>query len=167
MNEYVVTIDGNKKIVKISNENEAVIDGGKMNYEINSLNCATYLLRINNIFYEISSEKIDNEKFSLLVKGKRFEVTVRTALQERARKLIEEAKTDISYKREIKAPMPGMILRIKKTPGEKINKGDSVLILEAMKMENDLKAPAAGVIKSINVTEGTVVEKGTILFSIE
>ncbi len=167
MNEFVVTIDSEKKSVKIINENEVIIDGKKMNYEINSLNCQTFLLRINNIFYEISSEKINNEKFSLLVKGKRFEVTARTELQERARKLIEEAGTSSSQKTEVKAPMPGMILKIKKQAGDKINKGDSVLILEAMKMENDLKAPASGVIKSIDVSEGTAVEKGTVLFAIE
>ena len=167
MSEYVVTINSQKKKLNIISENEAEIDGKKVSYELHSLNCQTYLLRINNIFYEISSENFNNEKFSLLVKGKRFETIARTELQERATKLIEEARSLSEIKTEVKAPMPGMILKIKKRAGDKIAKGESVLILEAMKMENDLRAPASGMIKTLNVTEGTAVEKGAILFSIE
>ncbi|MBE0570913.1 MAG: hypothetical protein IH618_05145 [Ignavibacteriaceae bacterium] len=66
----------------------------------------------------------------------------------------------------VKAPMPGLILRIKKNVGEKVEQGESVIILEAMKMENDLKAPASGIIESIFVTEGSAVEKGFNLFTI-
>lgn len=67
----------------------------------------------------------------------------------------------------MKAPMPGMILKIRKSAGEQILQGESILILEAMKMENDLKAPASGILKKVYVTEGTAVEKGAKLFSIE
>jgi biotin carboxyl carrier protein len=59
-----------------------------------------------------------------------------------------------------------MILKIRKKEGEKIEQGDSVIILEAMKMENDLKASASGIIENIFVTEGSAVEKGAVLFSI-
>jgi len=167
MSEYIITIGLDKKKLNIINENEAEIDGRKITYEIQSLNCQTYLLRINNIFYEISTEKINNEKFSLLVKGKRFETIARTELQERATKLIEDARVTFGSTTEVKAPMPGMILKIRKQAGDEISKGESVLILEAMKMENDLRAPASGKIKIVNVTEGTAVEKGTVLFSID
>ncbi|GBD87875.1 glutaconyl-CoA decarboxylase subunit gamma [bacterium BMS3Abin03] len=167
MSEYVITVGSCKKKLNIINENEAEIDGKKITYEIQSLNCQTYLLRINNIFYEISTEKFNNEKFSILVKGKRFETVARTELQERAAKLIEDALATSDTKTEVKAPMPGIILKVKKHTGDKIAKGESVLILEAMKMENDLRAPASGKIKTIDVTEGTIVEKGTVLFSID
>jgi pyruvate carboxylase subunit B len=63
--------------------------------------------------------------------------------------------------------MPGLILKIRKNVGDKVEQGESVIILEAMKMENDLKAPASGQIKKIFVTEGSAVEKGSALFSIE
>ena len=63
--------------------------------------------------------------------------------------------------------MPGMILKVKKQPGDEVIQGESVMILEAMKMENDLRAPVSGIIKSINVKEGIAVEKGTVLFTIE
>jgi pyruvate carboxylase subunit B len=63
--------------------------------------------------------------------------------------------------------MPGLILKIRKSVGEKVEQGESVIILEAMKMENDLKAPASGYIENIFVTEGSAVEKGTTLLSID
>jgi len=167
MSEFVITIKDSKKQVKIINEKEASIDGKVVHYSIEYLNCSTFLLRINNIFYEISSEKIDDEKYSLLVKGKKINTIARTELQERATKLVEDAKSSSDNHLDIKAPMPGMILKIKKNAGEKIVSGESILILEAMKMENDLKAPSTGKIKEIYVNEGSTVEKGDKLFLIE
>jgi len=167
MSEYVVTINGSKKLVKIINEKEASIDGKIVNYGLESLNCSTYLLRINNNFYEISSEKINDEKYSLLVKGKKITTIVRTELQERAAKLVEDAKELSNHHVDIKAPMPGLVLKIKKNTGDEIDSGDSILILEAMKMENDLKSPSSGKIKEIYVREGSAVEKGDKLFTIE
>ena len=167
MSEYVVTISGCKKLVNIINENEASLDGKVVDYSLESLNCSTYLLRINNNFYEISSEKIDDEKYSLLVKGKRINTCARTELQERATKLVEDAKASSNHHLDIKAPMPGLVLKIMKKTGDEIDSGDSILILEAMKMENDLKAPSSGRIKQIYISEGNAVDKGDKLFAIE
>ena len=60
-----------------------------------------------------------------------------------------------------------MILKVKKHTGELVNTGDSIIILEAMKMENDIKAPVCGTINAIYVNDGTAVEKGVKLFSIK
>jgi len=67
----------------------------------------------------------------------------------------------------IKAPMPGLILDILIKPGQAITKGDQLLILEAMKMENVLKAEGDGIIKSIEVQKGAAVDKGQILIEME
>ncbi len=64
---------------------------------------------------------------------------------------------------EIKAPMPGLILEVKVSEGQTVQKGDALLILEAMKMENVLKAPADGLVKSIRVNKGQSVEKNSVL----
>ncbi len=63
----------------------------------------------------------------------------------------------------LKAPMPGLVLSINVSENQEVKKGDSLLILEAMKMENLLKAPADGLIKEIKVQKGQSVEKGQIL----
>jgi biotin carboxyl carrier protein len=67
----------------------------------------------------------------------------------------------------VKAPMPGMVLKILVTPGQQINKGDALVVLEAMKMENILKATASAVVKAIKVEERTAVEKGTVLIELQ
>ena len=67
----------------------------------------------------------------------------------------------------VKAPMPGMILKVLVEPGQAIKKGDGLLILEAMKMENVLKAGSDATVKAIKVNERTAVEKGAILIELE
>ncbi len=64
---------------------------------------------------------------------------------------------------KVSSPMPGKILAIKATAGKAIKKGEVILILEAMKMENEIVAPADGTVSSINVTVGQTVEAGTLL----
>lgn len=68
---------------------------------------------------------------------------------------------------DIKAPMPGLVLKVLVSPGQAIKKGDPVLILEAMKMENVFKATADAIVKEIKVSERTAVEKGEILVILE
>jgi biotin carboxyl carrier protein len=68
---------------------------------------------------------------------------------------------------EIKAPMPGLVLSILVVPGQVVQKGDALLILEAMKMENVLKSPGDGVVKKIVVEKSTPVDKGALLIVFE
>ena len=63
--------------------------------------------------------------------------------------------------------MPGKIVKINKKEGDSVTKGETVLILEAMKMENEIKAGATGVIKSVNVKEGQALEAGFLMVEIE
>ncbi|WP_187264242.1 biotin/lipoyl-containing protein [Pontibacter beigongshangensis] len=64
---------------------------------------------------------------------------------------------------DVKAPMPGLILEIKVQPGQEVKKGDPIMILEAMKMENILKSPGDGVVKEIKVAVRQNVEKNQVL----
>lgn len=63
----------------------------------------------------------------------------------------------------ITSPMPGNILKINVTQGQKVNEGDLLIVLEAMKMENEISATKSGTVVQINVTKGAVVETGTPL----
>ncbi|MGN8816913.1 acetyl-CoA carboxylase biotin carboxyl carrier protein subunit [Oribacterium sp. HCP28S3_H8] len=64
---------------------------------------------------------------------------------------------------EVTSPMPGKILAVKKNPGDTVKAGDPILVLEAMKMENDIVAPQDGTVASINVSVGDAVESGATL----
>ena len=63
----------------------------------------------------------------------------------------------------VRAPMPGMVVRIEVEVGQRVSAGQGVVIIEAMKMENELKADGAGVVSKILATPGTAVEKGAVL----
>jgi biotin carboxyl carrier protein len=63
--------------------------------------------------------------------------------------------------------MPGKVVKVMKKEGDKITKGETVLILEAMKMENEIKSGADGVIKTVNVKEGQALESGYLMIEIE
>lgn len=166
MNEFVVTIGDKKRSVVMSENSEVKLAGRNLHYEVIELGKNDFVLRIDNRVYEISAKKKDADQYSVLINGKVIDVFVRTGLQERASSLIEQS-SDFRHKMEVKAPMPGMILKVKKNVGERVEKGDSIIILEAMKMENDIKSPFSGSIKEVKVTENTPVDKGTILFTIE
>ncbi len=67
---------------------------------------------------------------------------------------------------DIKAPMPGLVIEVAVSIGQTVTKGDKVLILEAMKMENVIKATGDGIVKAIHTTKGQPVEKGQLLISL-
>ncbi len=166
MSDFVVTLNDKKKTVSFSNNSHLSLDNQKYECDLILLNAHTYLLKINERFFEVSVDKTGNGKYSLLIDGHQYETVIRSALQEKVSELLRQ-KSTAHKKTEVKAPMPGMILKIKKSLNDKIVKGETILILEAMKMENDLRSPCSGVLSEIPVKEGSAVEKGAVLFTIE
>jgi len=65
------------------------------------------------------------------------------------------------------APMPGLIVRVNAQPGDQVQAGQGLVVMEAMKMENELRAPAAGRVKAVLAGPGTAVEKGAVLVELE
>ena len=104
--------------------------------------------------------------YTLWLDGYRFEVE---ALDERARAIRELAGKSAgpSGPAPLVAPMPGLIVRVTAQPGDQVQAGQGLVVMEAMKMENELRAPAAGRVKSVHATPGTAVVKGAILVELE
>jgi biotin carboxyl carrier protein len=166
MNEFIVNLKGIKKQVQFINGSEIFIDDVRYEYELKRLSDKLFLLKLNNKFYEIHSGNKNGNISAITVNGESFEVLVRSALQEKAANLVEQKNT-LSHKMEVKAPMPGMIVKYLKDEGSPVKQGDAVLILEAMKMENEVRSPFSGTIKKIFKKEGMAVEKGSVIFLIE
>ncbi len=97
--------------------------------------------------------KINNTSYNLSIKDKYDELLHNLGLDTLTSKKVND----------IKAPMPGMVFKILVEEGQEIKKGDPLIILEAMKMENVLKSPTDGTIKKIAVKTGIAVEKNQIL----
>lgn len=122
----------------------------------------------NGKSYTAIIEKVDkkNKELTLHIDGQ----TYKTVIKEPIDQLLASMGLDLKAMQKVepvKAPMPGMILKILVEPGQQIAKGDGMLILEAMKMENVLKATTDATVKAIKINERTAVEKGAILIELE
>ncbi|HEB62615.1 MAG TPA: acetyl-CoA carboxylase biotin carboxyl carrier protein subunit [Bacteroidetes bacterium] len=122
-----------------------------------------------NLIYEnksyhldIINSEINDKTYTVSVNGKAIDLNIKDSLDQMLDKMgFSNNKKHSSG--EIKSPMPGMVLHIDVEEGQEIEKGDTLLVLEAMKMENLIKAHANGVIKSVKVKEGEAVSKNQVL----
>ena len=122
-----------------------------------------HIIRNNrSVNAKIISADIEKKKMVVEVDGENFEVAINDPLDQM---LAEMGFNKASAKiiNEIRAPMPGLVLEISVEEGQEIKKGDRVLILEAMKMENSIIIHSDAVIKKINVKAGQAVDKGQVL----
>lgn len=125
-----------------------------------------------NSFHIIKDHKSYNaEVVSHIATEKSFQIKVNQTIysisvKDRYDELLHQLGMDKALANKfsnIKAPMPGMVLNILVGEGSEVKKGDALLILEAMKMENILKSPADGTVKKVSVKQGMAVEKNQIL----
>ena len=105
-------------------------------------------------------------RYTFWLEGHRFEVE---ALDERthAIRALSGAAAGPAGPAPLVAPMPGLIVRVNVQAGDEVSAGQGLVVMEAMKMENELRAPAAGVVKRVACEAGTAVEKGSILIELE
>lgn len=162
---YLTTIGEKTYTIDINKEGEIVLDGLKENLDLRAIDDAgLYSLIINNQSYEAVVEEGEGE-YRVLINGVLFQAKV---ADERAKRLAEAAGafTSTSGEATMKSPMPGMIVAISINEGDVVKKGQVVLVLESMKMENELKAPRDGTISSIKVQPRQAVEQGQVLLSL-
>lgn len=155
--------------VKVNNELEFDItpeEIEKMDVVKTSEN--TFHILNENQSYTASIHKSDfnNKAYSVSINNSVFDITIENELD----LLIKSLGFEIGSKKqinEIHAPMPGLVLEINVEIGQSIKENDSLLILEAMKMENSITSPINGIIKSISVKKGDAVDKNQLLIEFE
>src|SRR5271165_4840695 len=125
-----------------------------------------YTLLINGKSYDVYARRLamldetEGLTYEILVAGQRFEVHVEDEL-ERAIGSLKSTQTGGEI--IVRAPMPGLVLNILKEAGSSVERGETVALLEAMKMENDLATPHGGTVKEVRVRKGQTVNQGDIL----
>jgi pyruvate carboxylase subunit B len=160
---YHVTIAGRTLTIELT-EGRAVIDGVDVaRSELRSVSHdGAHQLMTGASSTAFIARPQPGGTWDLHIDGRRLNAEV---VDERTRAIraLTRATAGPAGPRPIKAPMPGMIVRIDAAVGDAVKPGQGVLIMEAMKMENELRADAAGVIARVLVAPGQAVEKGAIL----
>ena len=126
-----------------------------------------HVMRVGNEVHRVVARGGETRgRYSLWVDGFRLETE---ALDERARAIREltGAAAAAPGPAPVVAPMPGMIVRVAAQVGDQVQPGQGLVVMEAMKMENELRAISAGIVRAVLVQPGTAVEKGTILLELE
>lgn len=165
---YSVKVNGGESI-----KCDFALKDGKFEGELNKkplvgdfikINDHQFHFIINNTSYSVDLLKLNKEEKTLHIKlnDQRFQLALKDKYDELLHNL---GLDDLNTKKvnDIKAPMPGMVLKVLVKEGESVKKGDAILVLEAMKMENILKSPSDGIIKKIAISTGTAVEKNQLL----
>lgn len=144
----------------------AEIDGRAYELEAHEVEPNLYLLKHENKIYQIYVSPVQNpnEPFAITVGTNNFEIKISDPKRLRSSAAGSEHGEGLA---EIKTAMPGKVVRILVEPGAEINQGDGVIIVEAMKMQNEIKSPKNGTVKEIRVGEGATVNAGDILAVIE
>jgi biotin carboxyl carrier protein len=162
------TIDGTEyqaELAQTNSHSKLLWLGHEIHPEFTSLGYHRYRLKLENRIYLLRFRPTD-DYIAVLVDGEEIQVKVET---ERSRLINELARqaghTDSHF--EIKAPIPGLVVKILVNAGETIVKGDKLLILEAMKMENVIKSPVDGAVESILTQSGKTVQSGERLLMIK
>jgi len=158
--EYQVQI-GEHKIAIAKNNTDWLINDEKSPYKIEKSG-NQYLVYGDQFITEVMVLSQHTDQLTLLVNGKETQVHVKDHIAIMLDKLGMSVSTE-QIANEVLAPMPGVILQVLVSQGQQVKKGDSLLILEAMKMENMIKAPADVTIDTIAVTKGMSVEKNALL----
>ena len=144
------------------------INGENFTVDLLKIKEGNYHVLRNNKSYNIELLVADRSQKSFVIKvnGNKYHINVKDRFDELLKSMGMEVAGSGKVN-EIKAPMPGLVLDILVAPGQEIKKGDPVMVLEAMKMENILKSPADGTIKKINVEHKQAVDKNQVLVYFE
>ena len=165
--KYFVKV-GDDEVEVLLDGDTATVNGQSYQASLSSVDgTPVSVLRLGDEVRRIVSRAGDSHgRNTLWLDGFRFETE---ALDERARTIREltTAAAGASGPAPVVAPMPGMIVRISAQVGDQVQPGQGLVVMEAMKMENELRATTAGTVRAVLVQPGTAVEKGAILLELE
>jgi biotin carboxyl carrier protein len=163
--KYATTVGDKTFIIDVNRDDQVTVDGQTIPVDLIAIDQATaFSLLLDHDSHEVLVSEEDGE-YHVLLAGHLFSVHVE---DERARRLAQAARSFVPTTGEIqiKAPMHGMIVAVQVTEGQIVKKGDVLVVLESMKMENELKAPRDGTVSGVRVQGRQSVEQNQLLVTI-
>lgn len=165
--KYIVEVNGERVTVELDGEGVHV-DGAAVRAHLADVEgTPVRLVTIGDEVHRVVARRgAGRGRYTLWLDGHRYEVE---ALDERSRTIrdMTAAASGPKGPAPLVAPMPGLIVRVNAQPGDAVRAGQGLVVMEAMKMENELRAAADGTVKAVLVSPGTAVEKGTVLVELE
>lgn len=168
-NEFQVNVGGTVHSVELLSEKTVQVDGRIYSFDMVQGTQQSLSMLLNETAFEIFMLGFtrDNEDKCLQfsIEGNYYDVIVedRRSLLRKRMLLARPHSTGVQ---EVRAPMPGKVVRIEVKIGDTVKAGVGLLVLEAMKMENEIKSLFAGIIGAVHVSPGKVVEKGELLLTL-
>ncbi len=159
--EYTIDVMGSEgSLFRLS------VDGVTWEVDCVRISDRCYSLLLDGTSYEVDIIK-GVSPFAVGIKGEVHEVEVLTERERRLKTVARKGAADVEGRQVIAAPMPSKVVRLLVGVGDQVGSGDGVIVVEAMKMENELRASGAGTIREIRVNEGEAVGGGHPLVIIE
>lgn len=162
--KYYVHIAGRTVEVDVQGD-RVVVEGREQPAELRAVaGTPVRNLLTGGVSWIVPMEAMGGGRWLVQRRGEAFEVEVVDERTHHIRRLVG-AGAEHAGPQVLRAPMPGLVVRVLAQPGQEVGAGQGLVVLEAMKMENELKAAAAGTVDRVHVTPGQAVEKGAVLVS--
>jgi biotin carboxyl carrier protein len=163
--KYHVTIGQEEFEIEVRSDTEILIDGKPIRVDFQSLaDQPVYSLLLGNESYEAYVGESESG-LQVLLRGQLYEVEVEDERQRRLRQA-SEVTGGPAGEFHLKAPMPGLIVAVPVSEGESVSRGQNLVILESMKMQNELRAPRDGVVQRVRARPGERVEQHQVLVTL-
>ncbi len=166
MNEFYSFIDGKKTEVKFINEKEIFVNGEMNPFSLLKIDSNNFSIIYKNKNFNCRILEKDKNRSKIFVNGSIYLVDCKTKIESIAEQFTSNKKEENQNIVKVFAPMSGLVLKILIGDGEIVKKDQPIIILEAMKMENEILAPADGKLLIPDIKEGITIEKNTKLFEI-
>ena len=163
--KYITTVENREFTVEVLDEKHVSVNGKVYEIDFESVSGQpVYSLIVDGKSHESYVARGD-DNWQVLLRGRLYPITVE---DEREKRLRAAAGGGVAEGGEfvLKAPMPGLVVAVPVSEGQEVKKGQVILILESMKMQNELKAPRDGIIQRIKVKAGESVEQKQTLLSV-
>jgi biotin carboxyl carrier protein len=165
---FIAKLGGQTSVVRITETEKSLykvtVDGHEFMVDGRRTGRNNYSLLIDNRSFEVDVDTTEDE-YRVLMDGRTYRIHMSDERQVRFGG--RQSGIEVSGRQEVKIPMPGKVVAVLVNEGDIVAKGQGMVIVEAMKMENEVRAPGDGEVKEIRVKTGESVESGQVLAIVE